>query len=70
MTNENIDEIALHLNKTGVNVEIQSINKKDNLVIVVLKLSDFNLDHLTIIETYLQKNKLVNKEIQFFSSTE
>ena len=28
MTNENIDEIALHLNKTGVNVEIQSINKK------------------------------------------
>tara|TARA_B110000003_G_scaffold276366_1_gene322441 strand:+ start:1948 stop:2622 length:675 start_codon:yes stop_codon:yes gene_type:complete len=70
ISNKNIEELAKKLNEVGVNVEIQSINKKDNIIVIVLKLSDFNLDNLTTVEDYLKKNNIVKKEMQFFSSTE
>tara|TARA_B100001093_G_C26852881_1_gene1025931 strand:+ start:76 stop:600 length:525 start_codon:yes stop_codon:yes gene_type:complete len=70
ISNKNIEELAKKLNEVGVNVEIQSINKKDNIIVIVLKLSDFNIDNLTTVEDYLQQNNIVKKEMQFFSSTE
>ena len=58
------------MNKNGVNVEVQSLNKTDNNTIIVLKLSDFDLDKLSLVEEYLKSNKISTKEIQFYSSTE
>ena len=68
--NKKIDELALLLTKNNVNVEIQSINKNETNTVFVLKLSDFKLDTLTIVESFLKKNKLSSSEIQFFSSSE
>jgi hypothetical protein len=52
-----------------INVEVQSINKS-NTTIIVLKLSDFRIDTLTVVETFLNNNSISINEIQFFSSTE
>ena len=68
--NKKIDELALLLTKNNVNVEIQSINKNERNTVFVLKLSDFKLDTLTIVESFLKENKLSSSEIQFFSSSE
>ena len=68
--NKKIDELALLLTKNNVNVEIQSINKNETNTVFVLKLSDFKLDTLTIVESFLKKNKLSRREIQYFSSSE
>ena len=68
--NKKIDELALLLTKNNVNVEIQSINKNETNTVFVLKLSDFKLDTLTIVESFIKKNKLSSSEIQFFSSSE
>ena len=58
------------LNENNVNVEVQSINKQDHLTTLVLKVSDFELGYLSIIEDFLKKNRISKKEIQFFSSSE
>ena len=68
--NKKIDELALTLTKSNVNVEIQSINKNENNTVIVLKLSDFKLDTLTLVEGFLKENKVSSTEIQFFSSSE
>ena len=68
--NKKIDELALLLTKNNVNVEIQSINKNENNTVFVLKLSDFKLDTLTLVERFLKENKVSSSEIQFFSSSE
>ena len=47
-----------------------SINKNENNTVIVLKLSDFKLDTLTIVESFLKENKISSSEIQFFSSSE
>ena len=70
ISNKNIDSLIGALNKNGVNVEVQSLNKTDNNTIIVLKLSDFDLDKLSLVEEYLKSNKISTKEIQFYSSTE
>ena len=70
VSNNHIDGILNCLTESGVNVEVQSINKQENSVIIVLKLSDFNLDKLTVVEDFLVSKKIKKKEIQFFSSTE
>lgn len=68
--NNSIENLINILNENNVNVEVQSINKRDKETIIVLKLSDFDLTKLSLIETFLDKNKISKKEIQFFSSSE
>ncbi len=70
ISNKNIDSLIDALNKNGVNVEVQSLNKTDNKTIIVLKLSDFDLDKLSLVEEYFKSNKISTTEIQFYSSTE
>ncbi len=70
ISNKVIDGVAVKLSESGVNVEVQSIVKKENETVVVLKLSDFDLEKLSVVEDYLKLNKITQKEIQFFSSTE
>lgn len=70
VSNSHIDGILKCLIDNGVNTEVQSINKQEDTVIIVLKLSDFDLDKLTIVEDFLSAKKIKKKEIQFFSSTE
>ncbi len=68
--NNLIEELIINLNENNVNVNVQSIIKKDNQTVVVLKLSDFDLTKLSLVEEFLKSNKIKNKEIQFFSSSE
>jgi hypothetical protein len=68
--NNSIENLINILNENNVNVEVQSINKRDKETIIVLKLSDFDLTKLSLIETFLDKHKISKKEIQFFSSSE
>lgn len=70
ISNNKINDLANTLNENGVNVEIQSINKQDDNVVLVFKLSNFDLQTLTVVEDFLKKSKISTKEIQFFSSTE
>ena len=59
-------KVLVHNN---VNVEIQSINKKNENSTIVLKLSDFELDILEIVENFLKERNLSQIDIQFFSSS-
>lgn len=68
--NKKIEELINLLNDSGVNVEVQSINKQENNISVVLKMSDFDINSLTLVEEFLQKQGIKKKEIQFFSSSE
>jgi len=68
--NNKIEELINLLNDSGVNVEVQSINKQENNISVVLKMSDFDINSLTLVEEFLQKQGINKKEIQFFSSSE
>jgi hypothetical protein len=68
--NKSIEELIVTLNESNVNVEVQSIIKKDDQTVIVLKLSDFDLSKLSLVEEFLKSNKIKNKEIQFFSSSE
>lgn len=68
--NITIKNLVTLLTQKGCTVEIQSINKKADEVIIILKLSDFNFDHIDLIETFLHQNNLKNIELQFFSSVE
>lgn len=68
--NKLIEELIVTLNESNVNVEVQSIIKKDDQTVIVLKLSDFDLTKLSLVEEFLKSNKIKNKEIQFFSSSE
>ena len=68
--NNLIEKLIINLNENNVNVNVQSIIKKDNQTVVVLKLSDFDLTKLSLVEEFLKSNKIKNKEIQFFSSSE
>ena len=49
-----------------MNAEVQSINKQEDNVIIVLKLSDFDLDKLTIVEDFLVSKKIKKKNTIFF----
>ena len=68
--NKLIEELIVTLNERNVNVEVQSIIKKDDQTVIVLKLSDFDLSKLSLVEEFLKTNNIKNKEIQFFSSAE
>ena len=68
--NNSIEELIVTLNESNVNVDVQSIIKKDDQTVIVLKLSDFDLTKLSLVEEFLKSNKIKNKEIQFFSSSE
>ena len=70
ISNNDIHKLAKSLTNKGVNVEVQSINKQNKTIVIVFKLSDFNLDKLTVVEDFLDSNRIVKREIQFFSSTE
>ena len=70
ISNNDIHKLAKSLTNKGVNVEVQSINKQNKNIVIVFKLSDFNLDKLTVVEDFLDSNRIVKREIQFFSSTE
>ncbi len=69
INNKELDELIKELINNKINVEVQSINKSKH-TIIVLKLSDFRIDTLTIVENFLKNNSISINEIQFFSSTE
>ena len=64
------NSLAKKLTDEGVNVEIQSISKQEKNIVVVFKLSDFNLNKLNAVEAFLDSKKINKREIQFFSSSE
>jgi len=66
--NSIIEQMIDALNNEGVNVEIQSIRKEINQVVIVLKLSDFFINHLEFVESFLKERKVLDIKIQFFSS--
>ena len=68
--NSILNDLVNLLNENNVNVEIQSINKREDNTVIVLKLSDFNLKSLTLVEEFFKKQKTSIKDIQFFSSSE
>lgn len=68
--NSIIKQMINSLNQEGVNVEIQSIRKEINQAVIVLKLSDFFINHLEFIEKFLKERKVLDLKIQFFSSPE
>ncbi len=68
--NKTIEELIKILNNSNVNVDIQSINKKDEQTIIVLKLSDFDLNSLSIVEDFLENKKISKRALEFFSSSE
>tara|TARA_B100000963_G_C22639593_1_gene679682 strand:+ start:7022 stop:7696 length:675 start_codon:yes stop_codon:yes gene_type:complete len=70
ISNNDIHSLAKNLTDEGVNVEIQSISKQEKNIVVVFKLSDFNLNKLNIVEAFLDSKKINKREIQFFSSSE
>ena len=65
-----IKQLVKLLNNSNVNVEIQSINKQKDNSTTVLKVSDFEIDLLQIVENFLKENNLTQIDIQFFSSSE
>ena len=68
--NSILNDLVNLLNENNVNVEIQSINKREDNTVIVLKLSDFNLKSLTLVEEFFKNQKTSIKDIQFFSSSE
>jgi len=68
--NKILEEGILLLNSNGVNVEVQSFRKDAKSSTIVLKVSDFDLNHVEIIEAFFREKKVLNVEIQFFSSPE
>lgn len=68
--NMTLEKLITDLNHKGVNVEIQSISKDKYQTLLVLKLSDFSINHLEFLETYLNEKNIENLKIQFFSSPE
>ena len=68
--NNVIEELIKILNNSNVDVDVQSINKRDGQTTIVLKLSDFNLNSLSIVEDFLENNKISNRTLEFFSSSE
>jgi hypothetical protein len=66
--NSIIEQMIDALNQKGVNVEIQSIRKETNHEVIVLKLSDFFINHLEFVELFLKERKVLDLKIQFFSS--
>lgn len=65
-----IKKLVELLNNSNVNVEIQSVNKQNDGSTIVLKVSDFEIDLLEIVENFLKENNLDQIDIQFFSSSE
>ena len=70
INNKILEKGIILLNNEGVNVEIQSLRKEKDCSVVVLKVSDFTINHLEIIESYFNNQKVLNLEIQFFTSPE
>ena len=70
ISNNDINSLAKTLTSKGVNVEVQSITKQEKNIVIVFKLSDFNLGKLNLVEDFLDSKKINKREIQFFSSTE
>ena len=50
--NNSIEEQIVTLNENNVNVDVQSIIKKDDQTVIVLKLSDFDLTKLSLVEEF------------------
>ena len=70
LENSILNDLVNLLNENNVKVEIQSINKREDNTVIVLKLSDFNLKSLTLVEEFFKNKKTSIKDIQFFSSSE
>ena len=70
ISNNDINSLAKTLTSKGVNVEVQSITKQEKNIVIVLKLSYFNLGKLNVVEDFLDSKKINKREIQFFSSSE
>jgi hypothetical protein len=68
--NITIEKLITDLNDKGVNVEIQSMSKDKYQTLLVLKLSDFSINHLEFLEKFLNDKNIENLKIQFFSSPE
>lgn len=68
--NITLEKLITDLNQKGVNVEIQSISKDQYQTLLVLKLSDFSINHLEFLERFLNEKNIENLKIQFFSSPE
>ena len=68
--NSIIEKMILMLNENNIDVQIQSMNKNENEDLIVLKVSNFSLQSLDLIEIFLQKNNIDKIEIQFYSSSE
>ena len=68
--NSIIEKMVLMLNENNIDVQIQSINKKEKEEVIVLKVSNFSLQSLDLIELFLKKNNIDKIEIQFYSSSE
>ena len=66
--NSIIEQLIDALNQQGVIIEIQSIRKETNLAVIILKLSDFYINHLEFVESFLKERKVLDLNIQFFSS--
>jgi len=63
-------ELIKVINNSNVDVNIQSIKKRDEQTIIVLKLSDFDLTSLSTVEDFLENKKISNTTLEFFSSSE
>ena len=68
--NKVIEELIKVINNSNVDVDIQSIKKRDEQTIIVLKLSDFDLTSLSTVEDFLENKKISNATLEFFSSSE
>ncbi|MDC3333718.1 DUF4956 domain-containing protein [Candidatus Marinimicrobia bacterium] len=68
ISNSVIENIISKINNNGSNVSIQSIKKTQASSILILKVSDFSLESLDIIEKIFSDEKIKNVEIEVFSN--
>lgn len=69
ISKENISSL-INLISEDSNVVIQSINKSKSLDTIVLKVSDFSFDKFSVLQSYLENEKINNLSTQYFSSTD
>ena len=69
ISKENISSLV-NLISEDSNVVIQSINKSKSLDTIVLKVSDFSFDKFSVLQSYLENEKINNLSTQYFSSTD
>ena len=65
-----INKIVSELNSKNIQVEIISLKKTEHRSTIVLRVSEFDLNHYKTIENLIVESGAKNFEIQFFSSVE